>query len=245
MKCIVCGKEFTPKVCTQKSCSPECSHEHRRELYRMHYKNPGVALTEQRRTCAVCGKEFTPKTDNQLVCSPACSAERMRENARVRQRAARQRAASNQVPTQPRTCVICGKQFVPKVPKQKTCSSLCAKELNVRETRRRLGYEAPAHAPRKCVICGKEFTPKASTHKYCSALCRENSCGRLHARHARIDKPKAAPTSLDEWIRKAQECNLDYGTYRALIAQGKTHEQLLADADKRSMPTHAHNHKWL
>lgn len=27
---------------------------------------------------------------------------------------------------------------------------------------------------------------------------------------------------MDEWIREASECGLDYGTYRTLIEQGKT-----------------------
>ena len=35
-----------------------------------------------------------------------------------------------------------------------------------------------------------------------------------------------SPKTLDDWLREADACGLDYGTYRALIAQGKTFEQL-------------------
>ncbi|MBR3499709.1 MAG: hypothetical protein IKO05_12115 [Selenomonadaceae bacterium] len=41
-------------------------------------------------------------------------------------------------------------------------------------------------------------------------------------------------------MREARECNLDYGNYRALIAAGKTYEELKATADTRTAVKHAH-----
>lgn len=45
---------------------------------------------------------------------------------------------------------------------------------------------------------------------------------RFRVKNEIVDKP------MDEWIREARECDLDYGTYRTLIEQGKTFEQVKA-----------------
>ena len=55
----------------------------------------------------------------------------------------------------------------------------------------------------------------------------------------KVDEAQGKPVkTLDDWAREADECNLDYGTYRALIAAGKTFEQL--KACRRSPQTHSH-----
>ncbi|MBR1806274.1 MAG: hypothetical protein IJ774_07815 [Selenomonadaceae bacterium] len=46
-----------------------------------------------------------------------------------------------------------------------------------------------------------------------------------------------------DWAREADECNFDYGTYRALIAAGRTFEQL--KAERRSPQTHSHCRRYL
>lgn len=46
--------------------------------------------------------------------------------------------------------------------------------------------------------------------------------------------------TLEDWVREARECNLDYGNYRALIAAGKTFEELKATAGTRTAGEHAH-----
>lgn len=48
------------------------------------------------------------------------------------------------------------------------------------------------------------------------------SRNRLRIKNEIVGKP------MDEWIREASECGLDYGTYRTLIEQGKTFEQVKA-----------------
>ena len=57
----------------------------------------------------------------------------------------------------------------------------------------------------------------------------------------KVDEAQGKPVkTLEDWAREADECNLDYGTYRALIAAGRTFEQLKAQADRRNPQTHSH-----
>ena len=57
----------------------------------------------------------------------------------------------------------------------------------------------------------------------------------------KMDKATGKPVkTLDDWAREAAQCNLDYGTYRALIAAGRTFEQL--KAERRSPQFHSHIH---
>lgn len=67
-------------------------------------------------------------------------------------------------------------------------------------------------------------------------------------RLAQIKVDKAAGKyvkTLDDWTREAFECNLDYGTYRALIAAGRTFAELKAQADARHPQTHSHCRRYL
>ena len=82
----------------------------------------------------------------------------------------------------------------------------------------------------KCIFCGRDFepTPSAPHRKYCSIAC--------------YDRSKSLKT-LNDWIREAEECNLDYGTYRGLIEQGKTFAELKSRADSRHQPAHSHINK--
>lgn len=55
----------------------------------------------------------------------------------------------------------------------------------------------------------------------------------------KVDEAQGKPVkTLSEWCREADDCNLDYGTYRALIASGKTFEQL--KAERRNPQPHSH-----
>ena len=58
-------------------------------------------------------------------------------------------------------------------------------------------------------------------------------------RAAKVNNPRLPQKSLSDWCREANECNLDYGTYRALIAQGKTFDELKSLADNRGYHAHA------
>lgn len=87
----------------------------------------------------------------------------------------------------------------------------------------------------KCLYCGKEFEPTGTSQKYCSPQCGK-------AYRSKIPQPMSKERTLDDWVREANECNLDYGTYRALIKIGRTYEELKETADRRRFPTHSHVH---
>ena len=95
---------------------------------------------------------------------------------------------------------------------------------------------------RICERCGTEFAEKHFA-KYCQtcrpAAHREQNRMQHTLIRKRVDEAQGKPVkTLDDWAREARECNLDYGTYRALIAAGKTFEQL--KACRRSSQTHSH-----
>lgn len=86
----------------------------------------------EKKTCVICGKEFVPYNSQQNSCSKECGRVRKRRQTReskVRMRAKR-RAEKALLPK--RVCVICGKEFVPYNPQQKTCSKECSREQNRR-----------------------------------------------------------------------------------------------------------------
>lgn len=85
-----------------------------------------------------------------------------------------------------------------------------------------------------CLHCGNEFTfsPRQPNKKFCSRKCKENF-------YAKLEREKNERKSLEQWAREADECNLDYGTYRALIEQGHTFDEL--KAQNRPPRLHAHH----
>lgn len=113
----------------------------------------------------------------------------------------------------------------------------------------------------KCAYCEKEFVPKVPHQKFCNDICRnryhyqksyEMCREQILAKHNAYNRKKKAEReaekraqellkkSLEEWCREAQECNFDYGTYRALIENGKTFEELKAQADSHGQRVHNH-----
>ena len=89
----------------------------------------------------------------------------------------------------------------------------------------------------KCPQCKKNFNPdsKHPHQKFCS-----RECGKLYRRLNPPATKQTQPTkTLEQWSREALECNLDYGNYRALIAAGKTYEDLKATAATRQPVGHA------
>lgn len=52
---------------------------------------------------------------------------------------------------------------------------------------------------------------------FCSARCEKEY---------KLKFSDGEPKTLDDWVREATECGLDYGNYRALISMGKTYEQI-------------------
>ena len=124
-------------------------------------------------------------------------------------------------------CPHCGDEFFAFNPKRIFCSKNCA------------GKYRRQNEQRICEFCGKPFLLQKNNpaQKFCSPKCYNA---------ARRTKPKEPPPvipvdkTFDDWIREADECNLDYGTYRGLIKMGKTYDELKATADRRTISVHAH-----
>lgn len=102
-----------------------------------------------------------------------------------------------------------------------------------------------------CELCGCRFETYKSK-KVCP-VCRDkrlrerrNERERIQRKRTyaqkKVDESIGKPTkTLDDWCREAAECNLDYGTYRALVElQGKTFDELKAQSPFRHTSAHAH-----
>lgn len=144
----------------------------------------------------------------------------------------------------------CGKEFKPKNSRQRFCSSDCY----------RASYRRKLTAiTRLCANpnCKKEFVVRNPKQKFCSAKCydicyypiqlakqreyRKKTSSTFSETKTIQNKPKPKPKkSLEQWLAEANECNLDYGTYRALINLGKSFDELKALADSRQTSTHSH-----
>lgn len=109
---------------------------------------------------------------------------------------------------------------------------------------------------RECPHCLKEFLPKVPRQIYCTEQCQRKAYALKQGQKPRVSKKELIAEAvakaseqpvktINDWAREAAECNLDYGNYRALIAAGKTYEELKASAASRSTPAHASNHKWI
>ena len=96
----------------------------------------------------------------------------------------------------------------------------------------------------KCLQCGKEFVAAVNhpNQKYCSSSCRKEFHRLLpqKRRQRRQLANELANKTREQWIHEADECNLDYGTYRALREQGKSFDELKATADARKSSIHFH-----
>lgn len=236
--CAICGSEFEKRRGNQKYCSKECAAEyhrqHQREYqaanrekiaqYQREYYHRKLAAkrvrTTYEKTCPICGKDFTTTNSNQIYCSVDCyylnAKQRQKEQHRLQKNLAQ---FSRQL--EKKTCPICGKDFEPNSKAQIYCSKQCrdvAFQIQYREK-----HYSSVHETRKCEFCGRDFIPNSSRQKYCSTKCRDED----YLNHPR---PVQKKSSISEYARQARECNLDYGTYRAFIAMGKTFEQLKAAA---------------
>ena len=186
-----------------------------------------------KRMCKICGQEFYT-LKNELYCSAECRREQKRRQQRDYHAA--QRKTSVKV-----KCAHCGKVFEAKG-KQIYCSDKCR---DAAYTYRLNAERKKPEIAVKCKQCGKEFKPRHLNELFCSDECRKVAKreeyrrlnGYINARKVNSNAPRKM---LDEWCREAAECNLDYGTYRALIELGKTFEELKARAESRRMAHHSH-----
>ena len=176
--------------------------------------------------CAYCGAEFESDNPAKKYCSADCCV----KNSRAR---ARERYLKLNPPRQIK-CAFCGKEFTTIYVRQKYCSERCCSEAHKQKDKARIILQ------KQCSNCGKKFITRRSDQLYCSAECAD--C--YTSKKPPLLKPKrqAKPSgkTIDDWCREAAECNLDYGNYRALIAQGKSFDELKAQAPFRQTPAHSH-----
>lgn len=146
-------------------------------------------------------------------------------------------------------CAYCGSEFAAEKSTRQYCSRECARKANREKQRAKYldkvakrieqelieppEWELPLPV---CRNCGKEFKPDNSKQIYCSRKCyREYRWPKKNPSTKKFDGK-----TLGQWIQEAMNCNLDYGTYRGLIAAGKTYEELKAQAPQRQIRVHQH-----
>lgn len=177
--------------------------------------------------CLICGADVP--VGRFVYCSAACARQADLIRLRGKQR------NKHKTPAEA-VCPICGKVFEPK-PNEKYCSYECKniarnRSIKLSKEQHRTGYSV-----KKCEVCGEEFKPVSSTQK----SCPECASGVERLKGRKTNAKPAPPKSLAEWCKEANECNLDYGNYRALIEHGgKTFEELRAQAATRCVQFHAH-----
>lgn len=182
--------------------------------------------------CLICGADVP--AGRYVYCSELCA--KRAEKIRAHNREGRHTTPAEAV------CPICGKVFAPK-PNEKYCSCECrCLAIRLRKKAERQAKPKPGYSVKKCETCGKEFKPASGTQKCCSTECSKGK-ERENRKSPAVLVKKKTPTPgkpFAEWCREAAECNLDYGTYRALITSGKTFEELKALAGSRGVQIHAH-----
>ena len=223
--CKFCGKEFQ-RHGNSKYCSDEC-----RRAYFAHLARQRRAATQKLLKCQRCGKEFEKLASNVKYCPecrPIVSSQQSRDY-KARKRAARQPVK--------KTCERCGKPFEVFEDSRRRFCFECYRIKQIEHAAKLQAWLKVK--PRVCTKCGREFTGMANQKicAECLAYQRRETRQRIQERYDH-KKPKSTGKTLDDWAREADECNLDYGTYRALIAAGRTFEQL--KAERRSPQTHSH-----
>lgn len=188
--CEICGKEFVARDSRQKYCSEECAKKayNIRKAQRRRRASDG---SKRIGVCKVCGKKFEQvKMGSRLYCSKRCANYIYAERARAAYKTKRQGNVRKYkrrkfiVPIiVPKTCKLCGKEFVPHVNNQRYCSPECRKEVNRRrfraEYRRqreikpfKIKRQLPLPEVSVCRCCGEKFKPSYPTEKFCSDDCR-------------------------------------------------------------------------
>lgn len=142
-------------------------------------------------------------------------------------------------------CEQCGKDFQARTVRKKLCED-CLHENHIRRLWRRreinrqerdIEVSPETGFTRRCEICDKVFTtifPKRCLCDACVEFVKQDNTQRKKRSKPPESKPDAPKKSLAEWAREADECNMDYGNYRAQIAAGKTFEELKATASQRT-----------
>lgn len=143
-------------------------------------------------------------------------------------------------------CSRCGK-IIPNHCRNTKYCDLC-KIIVKREAQRRYkqihkkGSNLPPALIVPCQLCGKDFQPHNS-QLYCDQCRADIKTNGFTKPKTVVHHPPPAKhsKSLEQWVAEANACNLDYGSYRALINQGKSFDELKASACLRRLPTHSHS----
>lgn len=125
-KCVICGKEFTPRLEIQKTCgSEECKKENARRVAKDYYHKSATKLEAKK--CVECGKTFMPRTSQQVTCGTDCRKIRAKKAARKWQAEHKKEPAPKEKKTYQKICLICHKEYTCKNPRQKYCGEACAR----------------------------------------------------------------------------------------------------------------------
>ncbi len=152
--CPVCGKEFVKKQRNSRCCSHECNQK----LYRMEHREV------YKKICPICGCEF--ETTNSIVkyCGKVCAC----KSSSIRSGKYAKHASH-----EPRACVECGGEFIPKSKASRFCCKDCYKAYYAR-------LQIRPFKAKICEICGKEFIPNSVSAKYCCDECRKEAQKKAH-----------------------------------------------------------------
>lgn len=93
-KCVICGKEFMPKIRTNVCCSEECKKEREKQKSKEWYRVNVKEKKPEKGICVVCGKKFAQKKVTQKCCSDECrhTLTIQRQNAYFKEKYAREKA---------------------------------------------------------------------------------------------------------------------------------------------------------
>lgn len=91
----------------------------------------------------------------------------------------------------PKTCIVCGKEFIPLSSRQKCCRGACGREWHHRLEvayceKRKTGYRQKA-----CAICGAIFVPTGHCARYCPE-CRAVAYEEERKRYRKLHKEHKA-----------------------------------------------------
>lgn len=147
--CVVCGKEFTPKVVQQLCCCKECSKIHQRQ-HQYRWQKENWKHTEK--ICKLCGEPFMPACDApKNYCSQECAdAGKRYQHACYMHSVGRRRTMPNIDDYKPG-----GEKFIQNVFRGNT-----KHKKHERKT-----------VDKICTICGAKFQTD-SPQKYCSPECK-------------------------------------------------------------------------
>lgn len=162
--------------------------------------------------CPICGKLFIARNVRAIYCGYDCQSKEMNRRKYLKRKAEQKT----------RKCEECGKEFKPKVGQQVTCSPECSWARHKKVSRERKP-KLPEYG--KCEQCGAEFQIKMRNQLFCDK-CRKKKELVTKAVAQAENKPVKKP---EDWVREADECGIDYGTYRGLVTVfGKTKEEIKA-----------------